>query len=76
MTINVKLMEALPRGTVGMQLWVDELGKVRKVRLIESSGQTNFDEAAMQSAWRLRFHPWQEDGKPVPVTVVMPYRMI
>lgn len=76
MTLSVKLMGERPRGTVGMQLWVDERGQVRNVRLIQSSGHPNLDEGAMQSAWHLRFQPWQESGKPVPVTVVMPYRMI
>ncbi len=76
LTINRKFGEALPRGVVGLRLWVDERGAVRKVVQVESSGHENLDAAAMESALRLRFTPWLENGEAVPVTVLMPYRMI
>ncbi len=74
--INQKFGEDRPRGVVGLKLWVDEAGVVRKVVQIESSGHENLDAAALESALSLRFKPWFEAGRAVPVTVLMPYRMI
>lgn len=65
-----------PRGRSGWQLWVDEAGMVRNVRMIESSGHPAFDEAVMRGAWKLRFVPWRVDGQPRAVTVMMPVQMI
>lgn len=76
LTISRKFGQDLPRGVVGLKLWVDEQGRVRKVVQLESSGHENLDAAAAQSALGLRFKPWLRDGQPAPVTVLMPYRMI
>jgi TonB family protein len=69
---NYRLMDGPPKGRLILRLHVDTAGDVRGVRLIQSSGQPNLDEGAMQSVWKASFHPWRVDGQAVPVSVVLP----
>lgn len=55
-------------GTVILEVYVLENGRVGDVRVKQSSGYTRLDEAAMREvkrAWRLE--PGTENGKPVPM---------
>jgi periplasmic protein TonB len=55
------------QGTVGLDLIVDEAGRPRNIRVVQSLG-LGLDEAALKAAAQWRFKPAMKDGKPVPVT--------
>ena len=53
---------------------VDESGSVKSVKVHTSSGVPELDMAAAGATWSATFNPYLEDGKPVMVAVLIPYR--
>jgi protein TonB len=62
-------------GTVQLEIWLDERGRVRKIRVLRSPGH-GLDRAAVKAAARAVFRPGEIDGKPVPVKITIPYRFV
>lgn len=56
-------------GTVWVQALVDKEGTVRKAQVARSSGTAALDEAAVQAAYKNRFKPGIQNGRPVAVWV-------
>jgi protein TonB len=59
-------------GVVTLRVLVSEKGLPEQATIQKSSGSTNLDEAGRQAALRSLFKPYMEDGKPVPVYVLVP----
>jgi TonB family protein len=55
-------------GTVVLELEIDEEGNVQNVLVLESAGP-QFDQSAVEAAWKYRFSPAEVDGKPSPVRI-------
>lgn len=62
------------QGTTILRLLVDEEGRVKEVRVMESSRHRPLDEAAMQAATKILFKPGKVSDKAVPCYVSVPYR--
>jgi protein TonB len=60
------------QGKVILRVLVDEKGKANQVTVQTSSGFARLDEAGRQAALRAHFKPYMEDGRPVPVYVIVP----
>lgn len=63
--------QARIQGTVLLHLVVDEQGRARDVRVVESLGH-GLDEKAIAAVLRWKFKPGVKDGKPVSVQVKIP----
>ena len=50
------------QGIVDVQLFINELGEVKSVSIIRSSGFDRLDKAAAQLASRIRFKPYIVNG--------------
>jgi len=61
-------------GTVVLEVALDATGKVTAVSVASSEPAGVFDDAATQAAWKWRFNPLIEDGKPVAGRVQVPVR--
>lgn len=59
-------------GTVVLRILISERGLPEQVSVHKSSGFANLDEAGRQAALRALFKPLIENGKPVPVFVMVP----
>jgi len=59
-------------GTVPLELWIDEKGRVRKVILIESLYPV-LDSLAIEMVWQLRFSPAKKLNTPVAVRLFFPF---
>jgi protein TonB len=59
-------------GVVTLRVLVSEKGTPEQATVQKTSGSTNLDEAGRQAALRSLFKPYMEDGKPVPVYVLVP----
>jgi len=59
-------------GIVMLRVLISEKGQAEQVQVHKSSGHTNLDEAGRQAALRALFKPYLEDGKAVPVYVLVP----
>ncbi|GAB2847416.1 energy transducer TonB [Pseudoduganella ginsengisoli] len=59
-------------GVVMLRVLVSEKGLPEQVQINKSSGYANLDEAGRQAAMRALFKPYMEDGKAVPVYVLVP----
>ena len=59
-------------GTTNVWFFIDPAGEVRDVRVQESSGHSQLDEAAIRVAASFRFTPARNGEKPVPVWVAFP----
>ena len=57
-------------GTVLVNLWVDQNGIPRDVRVVRGIGK-GLDEKAVEAVSKYRFKPAMEDGQPVPVELNM-----
>ena len=57
------------KGTVWVKALVDTGGEVVKAEIGRSSGVQQFDEAALTAAFKCRFKPGQQDGRPVALWV-------
>jgi periplasmic protein TonB len=55
------------QGTVGVELVVDETGRPRFIKIVQSLG-LGLDEEAVKAAAKWRFKPAMKDGKPVAVS--------
>lgn len=62
-------------GTVQLEIWLDELGRVRKIRVLKSPGH-GLDRAAIKAAATSKFAPGLVNGKPVKVKITVPYRFV
>lgn len=62
------------QGQVLLRLFVDTSGQVvsDSTRVVEGSGHSALDSAALAGAGRLRFHPARRRGTPVPVSLLYP----
>lgn len=56
-------------GTVWVQALVDKEGTVRKAQVARSSGTAALDEAAVEAAYKNKFKPGIQNGRPVAVWV-------
>lgn len=59
-------------GTVLVRVEVDASGRPAGVALVQRSGSTDLDRAAMEAVREWRFQPAQRDGQPVPGSLVIP----
>lgn len=59
-------------GTVVLRILINEKGLPEQILIHKSTGYGNLDEAGRQAAQRALFKPMIEDGKPVPVYVLVP----
>jgi periplasmic protein TonB len=66
------LRDAGVGGTVNVWFFIDENGRVRNTRIAESSGYTQFDQAALQVADIMEFSPAYNRDQRVPVWVSIP----
>jgi len=64
----------VPSGTVVLRLAVGDDGRVRQVRIAESSGYASLDASAARAMVGARFQPYREDGVATAVTTLMPMR--
>ncbi len=60
------------QGKVLLRVLVDEKGQPERVDIRESAGFARLDEAARQAVLRASFKPHLEDGRAVPVYVMVP----
>jgi TonB family protein len=61
-------------GTVGLELTVDESGKVVDARVTSSAG-SDLDRAALDAAMQFVFEPAEQDGKPIAAKVQFAYEL-
>lgn len=59
-------------GVVMLRVLISEKGQAEQAQIHKSSGYANLDEAGRQAAMRAVFKPYMEDGKAVPVYVLVP----
>ena len=59
-------------GTVVLRILINEKGLPEQILVQKSTGYSNLDEAGRQAAQRALFKPMIENGKPVPVYVLVP----
>ena len=59
------------QGTVLLEIDVDENGRPRSVKVLETSGRTILDQSALKSVKRWLFNPATRDGKPVASTMTV-----
>ncbi|MEJ2337268.1 MAG: energy transducer TonB [Gemmatimonadales bacterium] len=67
-----QLREAGIQGTVILWIFVDEQGAVKKTEVKESSGYEAMDEAALDTAEKMRFTPAMNRDKATPVWLAQP----
>jgi TonB family protein len=60
------------KGTVQLELDLDETGRVTAARLLRSCGHEILDQAALEAARTWRYSPATMGGRPIPVTVPVP----
>lgn len=61
-------------GRVVLEILIDERGRVKAVQVIESSGYSLLDQAAVNAARRLRYKPAYRAGKPIASRRRHPFR--
>ncbi|NYE63273.1 protein TonB [Duganella sp. 1224] len=59
-------------GIVMLRVLIGEKGNAEQVTVHKSSGSANLDEAGRQAALRALYKPFIEDGKAIPVYVLVP----
>ena len=55
-----------------MAAQIDINGNVRKTKVVETSGYSSFDNAAINAIGKTEFKPAQKDGKPIAVWISIP----
>lgn len=60
-------------GRVAVRVLVDTIGGVSNVEIAGSSGNSLLDAAASEAAYKCRFRPGYQQGRPVPVWVAVPF---
>ena len=68
------LSDPVAGGTTVLRLHIDARGRVRRVVVVEGSGDAGVDAAAVRGLSGATFAPYLEDGVPVAVTTRMPVR--
>lgn len=70
-------LEAGWQGTVTLELWLDQDGRVERAEVASSSGHPILDQAGLQQAGKWRFQPALQGGRAVPshVTRRLHYRI-
>jgi TonB family protein len=61
-------------GLTLVEALVDVDGSVTEAKVLRSAGCLPLDQSAVQAAKEAKFQPAMQDGRPVPVRVVIPYR--
>ncbi len=62
-------------GVVWVQVLVDKTGKVRDVKVAKASGaNAGFEQAAVDAAWKCKFSPAIQNGRPIAVWATFPFR--
>lgn len=61
-------------GLVILHLLIDVDGSVIRVKVAKPSGEAGFEEAAVEAAWKCKFTPGKQNGRPVRVWVSLPFR--
>ncbi len=62
-------------GVVWVQVLVDKTGKVRDVKIGKASGaNAGFEQAAIDAAWKCKFSPAIQNGRPIAVWASFPFR--
>ena len=62
----------LAQGTTLLKVRVLESGRAGEIQVEESAGRPDLDEAAREAVGRWRFLPGKENGKPIPLWVLIP----
>lgn len=62
------------QGTVRLEVLVGRDGRVRDLKLAESSGHADLDDAALRAVRDWRFVPARRGGEPVDAPVIVPVR--
>jgi TonB family protein len=60
-------------GTVWTQVWIDAAGTVTKAAVTKSDAKV-FDQPAIDAAMKWKFKPARKGGKPIAVSVTVPFR--
>lgn len=61
-------------GTVWVNVLVDKNGKVRDVKVAKASGaNAGFEDAAVKAAWKCKFSPAIQNGRPIAVWASFPF---
>jgi len=60
------------KGPTVLRAHIDEAGSVLRVAVLESCGNGDLDEAALQALLAMRFEPYGSAGAPAAVTLVLP----
>jgi len=68
----IQLWDQDMEGETLLRVRVTDTGAVDSVEVVESSGWPDFDEAAVEGAWDLRFSPARRDGKRIEVWATVP----
>lgn len=61
-----------PSGTAALRVHVDADGEVQRVALLQGSGNSTLDAAAIRGMRTTRFAPYLDGGVAVPVTAIAP----
>lgn len=56
-------------GSVWVQVLVSKEGEVLRAQILKSSGVEGLDDAALESAWLVKYKPAIQNGRPVPTWV-------
>ena len=83
MTMVSQLRIAVPKvrtkgavvGPALVRAHVDAAGKVVRAELLETCGSPEHDEAALRGLREARFEPKLVEGRPVPVTLLLPMHL-
>lgn len=59
-----------------IKITISEIGSVDNIEVIESSGEKEFDDFAVEFVKRQRFNPVYEDGKPIRITTQIPVKIV
>lgn len=52
-------------GTVAIEVFVTDSGRIQRMRMRQSSGSDRLDTAAIESVLAWKFNPAEQDGRPV-----------
>ncbi|MDA8446342.1 energy transducer TonB [Paracidovorax valerianellae] len=72
LALLVSRMSGSPAGTVVLRVHVDETGKVLRTSVLEGEATPRMDGAALGAMRKMKFAPFIENGRAIPVTVIVP----
>lgn len=67
-------VEAEVEGLLRMEVRVNLSGRVEDVHILESPGHPALEGASLNAIYRWQFRPYTLAGRPIPFTVVVPFR--